>query len=78
MMGCPKFDDAREYTEKFTAIFKTNEIRSITILAMEVPCCQGLPVIIERALEASGRKIPVEKVIISSKGEIVATEKAAA
>lgn len=78
MMGCPKFDDAREYIDKFTDIFKTNEIRSITILAMEVPCCQGLPVIIERALEASGRKIPIEKVIISSKGEIVATEKAAA
>jgi len=75
MLGCPKFDNAQEYIEKFITIFKANEINSITILAMDVPCCQGLPVIIERALNSSGKNIPVEKVVISSGGEVIARER---
>ncbi|MFC1891108.1 ATP-binding protein [Thermodesulfobacteriota bacterium] len=78
MLGCPKFDNAQEYIDKFAAIFKANKINSITVVAMDVPCCQGLPIIIERALSTSGSNIPVEKIIISSKGEVVSTEKLAA
>jgi len=47
MAGCPKFDDAEAYVQKFTDVFKTAGIKSITVLTMEVPCCQGLPVIVK-------------------------------
>ena len=70
MMGCPKFDPQNEYIRKFTDIFRTADIKGITVLTMEVPCCQGLPFIVEKALEVAGKKIPVEKVIISARGEI--------
>lgn len=69
LIGCPKLDDAEFYTEKITQIFKENDIKSITCLHMEVPCCFGLVQIVETALENSGKKIPLEKVIISIKGE---------
>ena len=46
-VGCPKFDDAEAYVQKFTDVFKTAGIKSITVLTMEVPCCQGLPVIVK-------------------------------
>lgn len=65
MLGCPKLDNAEAYVEKFTAIFQTANIRSVTIAIMEVPCCSGLPMIIRRALELSGRHIPVEEVVVS-------------
>jgi hypothetical protein len=45
---------------------------------MEVPCCQGLPVIVEKGMEASGKKIPVEKIIISARGDLIGREKMAA
>ncbi len=71
MIGCPKFDDADEYVEKFADIFNVADLKSVTVVAMEVPCCQGLPYIIEKAMEKSGKNIPVEKVTISARGEIV-------
>lgn len=71
MMGCPKFDNAEEYIHKFSAIFEKADIKRITVLIMEVPCCSGLPVIVEKALAASGKKIPVEKIVISNRGEIL-------
>ena len=75
MVGCPKFDDVEEYIRKFTEIFKIADIKSITALVMEVPCCSGLPVILERAMDAAGKKIPMEQVIISTRGEILKREK---
>jgi hypothetical protein len=45
---------------------------------MEVPCCQGLPIIVERGMEAAGKKVPVEKVVISARGELLGREKLAA
>ena len=78
MVGCPKFDDAEAYIEKFTNIFKTADVKSVTVVVMEVPCCQGLPVIVERGMEASGKKIPYEKVIISARGDLIGREKLAA
>jgi Fe-S-cluster-containing hydrogenase component 2 len=78
MMGCPKFDPQNEYVQKFADIFRIADIKGITVLAMEVPCCQGLPFIVEKALEVAGKQIPVEKVIISSRGEILSRERMAA
>jgi len=69
LMGCPKFDDVEAYVNKFAAIFATAGIRSITAVVMEVPCCQGLPAIIRKALAQSGVQIPFSVVTISTRGE---------
>lgn len=71
LLGCPKFDNVQEAIEKFTQIFLQNEIRSLTILVMEVPCCSGLPFIVRKAMEASGKNIAVSTVVISTRGEIL-------
>ena len=71
MLGCPKLDDAQEYVDKFTEIFSNCDIRSITTPVMEVPCCSGLPMILKEAMDASGKEIPLEKVVISTKGKIL-------
>ena len=73
MMGCPKFDNTQEYIQKFTDIFNTADIKSITIPVMEVPCCQGLPVIVQKAMEQSGKRIPLTRVVISRQGEIISS-----
>jgi Fe-S-cluster-containing hydrogenase component 2 len=78
MIGCPKFDDVEDYILKFTEIFKTADIKSITSLIMEVPCCSGLPMIVKRALDAAGKDVPVEQIVISTRGEILRQEKIAA
>jgi len=74
MMGCPKFDDAAGYIEKFTEIFKKAGIRSITSLCMEVPCCSALPMIVKRALTAAGKEIPMEQVVIGTRGDIISRQ----
>jgi Pyruvate/2-oxoacid:ferredoxin oxidoreductase delta subunit len=76
LMGCPKFDDVQDYIDRFSEIFKTAGIKSITALIMEVPCCSGLPVIIQKAMQAAGKEIPLETVVISTRGKIVKQEKA--
>jgi hypothetical protein len=78
MVGCPKFDDVQEYVQKFADIFNTAGVRSVTVVVMEVPCCQGLPLIVERGMEAAGKKVPMEKVVISTRGEVLGREKLAA
>jgi len=78
MVGCPKFDDVQEYIQKFADIFKIANIKSVTVVVMEVPCCQGLPVIVEKGMELAGKKIPVEKVVIAARGDILGTERVAA
>jgi len=75
MIGCPKFDEVQGYVQKFTDIFQTAGIRSLTVVTMEVPCCQGLPLIVRKGLELSGKKIPLEQVIISTQGEALKTQK---
>src|SRR4030043_1128895 len=74
MVGCPKFDDVQEYIKKLSDIFRTVDIHSVTILVMEVPCCQGLPMIVKKGMKLAGKKIPVEKIWISSKGDILSKE----
>jgi hypothetical protein len=76
MMGCPKFDDVQEYIAKFADIFKTSGIKSITTVIVEVPCCSGLPMIVKKGLELSGQKIPMEEVVISTRGKILERTKA--
>jgi NAD-dependent dihydropyrimidine dehydrogenase PreA subunit len=71
MMGCPKLDDAQAYIDKFAAIFQTAGIKSITTVVMEVPCCSGLPMIVKKGLEASGIQIPMEEVVISTRGQVL-------
>ena len=75
MVGCPKFDDNQEYIQRFTDIFTQADIKGITLVVMEVPCCQGLPVIIKKAMELAGKEIPVDQVIISRRGEILERER---
>jgi NAD-dependent dihydropyrimidine dehydrogenase PreA subunit len=70
-MGCPKFDDVQSYIEKFAQIFQTADIKSITTVVMEVPCCAGLPMIVKKGLEISGKNIPMQEVTISTRGEIL-------
>jgi NAD-dependent dihydropyrimidine dehydrogenase PreA subunit len=71
MLGCPKFDNTQAYIDKFAQIFKQSGIRSITAVVMEVPCCAGLPMIVQKGMERSGVKIPMEEVIISVRGQIL-------
>ena len=70
LIGCPKLDEG-DYAEKLTAILQANEIKSVTVLRMEVPCCGGLSAAVQRALQASGKMIPWQVVTISTDGEIL-------
>lgn len=69
LIGCPKLD-AVNYAEKLTAILATNDIRSVTVTRMTVPCCGGLEMAVRRALAASGKAIPLNVVTISTDGTI--------
>jgi Pyruvate/2-oxoacid:ferredoxin oxidoreductase delta subunit len=71
LMGCPKFDDAEAYINKFAAIFAQADIKSVTIAVMEVPCCQGMPVIVKKAMAQAGKNIPLKVVTISTRGELL-------
>ena len=69
---CPKLDNAsEEYIEKMSEIFMINNIKSITIVHMEVPCCSGTVNLVEEALKKSGKNIIIKDYTISLKGEII-------
>lgn len=70
LIGCPKLDEG-DYTEKLTAILRGNDIKSLTIVRMEVPCCGGIQRAAENALKASGKFIPWNVVTISTDGKIL-------
>ena len=69
LIGCPKLDCV-DYSEKLTEIIKNNDIKSVTILRMEVPCCGGLEMAAKKALQQSGKFIPWQVVTISVDGKI--------
>jgi Fe-S-cluster-containing hydrogenase component 2 len=71
MMGCPKFDDAQHYIEKFSQICKVSGIKSITNVVMEVPCCSALPMIVKKGMQLSGVTIPMEEIVISTRGKVL-------
>lgn len=70
LIGCPKLDSV-DYSEKLTAIIRENNIRSVTIVRMEVPCCGGLEQAAKAALKASGKFIPWQVAVISTDGKII-------
>ncbi len=70
LIGCPKLDGI-DYSEKLTEIIKNNEIQSVTVVRMEVPCCGGLEMAAKKALQASGKFIPWQIVTLSVEGKIL-------
>ena len=70
LIGCPKLDEG-DYTEKLTAIIKNNDIKSVTVVRMEVPCCGGIENAVKRALMASGKFIPWRVVTVTTDGRLV-------
>ncbi len=70
LIGCPKLDEG-DYAEKLTAIIASNNIKSITVVRMEVPCCGGIENAVKRALQASSKIIPLRVVTISTDGRII-------
>ena len=70
LIGCPKLDGV-DYAVKLSQILENNDIRSITVTRMTVPCCGGLPFAVKRALELSGKQIPLNVVVIDTDGNVV-------
>ena len=70
LVGCPKLDMV-DYSEKLTAIIRENNIQSVTVVRMEVPCCGGIELAVKKALQASGKFIPWQVVTISTDGRIL-------
>lgn len=70
LIGCPKLDEG-DYAEKLTQIIKNNNIKSVKVVRMEVPCCGGIENAVKRALQSSGKFIPWQVVTISTDGKII-------
>jgi len=70
LIGCPKLDEG-DYSEKLTAIIQNNNIKSVTVVRMEVPCCGGIENAVKKALRNSGKFIPWQIVVISTEGNIL-------
>lgn len=70
VMGCPKLDDNNFYIQKLTELFSKSDVKSITVLRMEVPCCGGIGMAAKQALAASGKDIPYKEVTIGIQGQI--------
>ena len=70
IVGCPKLDPV-DYSEKLTEILRENDIKSVTIVRMEVPCCGGLEMAAKKALQESGKFIPWQVVTLSLDGKII-------
>ena len=70
MIGCPKLDE-EDYAYKLAEIIQNNNIKSVTVVRMNVPCCGGMENAVKRALQKSGKFIPWQIITISSDGEIL-------
>jgi len=70
LIGCPKLDSV-DYSQKLTQILENNDIRSITVTRMIVPCCGGLPFAVKNAIAASGKEIPLNIITIDPNGQII-------
>ena len=70
LIGCPKLDEG-SYADKLTSIIKQNDIRSITVARMEVPCCGGIQNAVNIALQNSSKNIPLKVIIIGTSGNII-------
>lgn len=74
VVGCPKLDDVSFYTEKLSDIIKNNELESITVLRMEVPCCGGMAMAAKNARDMADSDVPVKVVTIGIEGEVLKRE----
>ena len=70
MVGCPKFDDAQAYIDKFAEIFDTAGVKSVTTMVMEVPCCSGLLGLAQAAEERARRSVPVRALTVGVQGSV--------
>ncbi len=71
LLGCPKFDDGDYYVERLAEVFRNAEVRDVTLAVMEVPCCSAMEVIIRKAMKRAGREIPVRKIVVGVRGDIL-------
>ncbi|MGN0776768.1 MAG: ATP-binding protein [Candidatus Ventricola sp.] len=71
LIGCPKLD-AVDYTQKLTAILAGSDVRSVTVVRMEVPCCGGIEQAVRRAMQASGKALPLQVTTITTDGRVKA------
>jgi Pyruvate/2-oxoacid:ferredoxin oxidoreductase delta subunit len=71
VVGCPKLDETGPYVEKLADIIALNNLKSITILRMEVPCCGGMVRVVKSAAALAGVEVPIEEVVISLEGEVI-------
>ena len=70
LIGCPKLDGI-DYSEKLTAILSLNDIKSVTVVRMSVPCCGGINTAAQKAIEASGKTIPFKTLVITTDGKVL-------
>ena len=70
LMGCPKFDGEADYAGRFKELFARSGVRSVTVLRMEVPCCAGLPAMVQAGLAASGKDIPYREIVVTRDGQL--------
>lgn len=70
LVGCPKLDGVN-YAEKLTEIFENNDVRSVTVVRMTVPCCGGLPFAVETALRNAGKDIPLSVITVTPDGKTI-------
>jgi len=69
VVGCPKIDDTEFYEKKLIELFRQSNVRSVTAINMELPCCYGLHFLVQRVLQSSGKNIPIKQITINIKGE---------
>jgi hypothetical protein len=67
--ACPKLDDTGPYVDKLAAMIANNNVQSVTVTIMEVPCCRGLALLADAAMKKSGKDVPLEVVVININGE---------
>lgn len=72
LIGCPKLDDGMQYVEKFAEIFANMDVKSVSCLRMEVPCCGGMTAILREAIKRSGKKLPFTETVLGVKGDLLA------
>jgi hypothetical protein len=71
LIACPKLDDFSEHLKKLTDILKQSDVRSLTVVHMEVPCCFGLVQMAKQAMEASGKEIPFSEITVGVQGGVL-------
>ncbi|MCF7916947.1 MAG: 4Fe-4S binding protein [Candidatus Omnitrophica bacterium] len=75
VIACPKLDSAKQqYVQKIKALADIAEINTLTVMIMQVPCCSGLVMLAQQALEEAKRKVPLKKMVVSIKGKIISEE----